>query len=128
VQLPPLQVWPAEQACPQLPQFAVLVVVSMQLPGVVPQSIWPAPEQAQEPPLQAAPAGQAVPQPPQLRASFVRFAQLPAAHCVCPVGQLLEQPPLLQICPVEQMFVQLPQWLLSDETQALLQMSSPPWH
>ena len=74
------------------------------------------------------PDEQAWPQEPQLNTSFVRFAQLPAAHCVCSAGQLLEQPPLLQICVAEQVFAQLPQWLLSDETHALLQRSNPAWH
>jgi hypothetical protein len=103
------------------------VVVSTHAAGE-PHSIWPATEQPQVLFVQVAPAGHLFPQDPQFSASFVRFAQLPPAHCVCPLAQLFEQALLLQTMVPEQVVVQLPQWLLSDETQALLQKRAPLWH
>ena len=127
MQVPLVHVWPVPQAWPQLPQLAVLVVVSMHTAGD-PHSIWPATGQPQVLFTQVAPAEHVWPQLPQLDASLARFAHAPPAHSVSPAGQLLEQLPLLQACVPEQVIAQLPQWLLSDGTQALLQESNPPWH
>jgi hypothetical protein len=57
-----------------------------------------------------------LPQVPQLRASVWRFAHAPPEHCICPVGQAFEHMLLAQTCVPVQVVVQLPQWLLSDET------------
>src|SRR4029077_11248318 len=90
--------------------------------------IWP-PEQAHCPALQAAPVGHLFPQAPQFRGSFpLTFTHAPPEHCVVPVAQLIEQALLLQTWVPMHVVVQLPQWLLSDVTQAPLQLSSPDWH
>jgi hypothetical protein len=70
-----------------------------------------------------------IPQPPQLSGSvpFVT-AQLPLGHIVVPAAQLEAQVPALQTSPSGQTVVHVPQWLLSDDTQAPLQTSSPGWH
>jgi hypothetical protein len=80
------------------------------------------------PPAQVWLPVQACPQDPQLSASLSRFAHWPPEHCVNPAGQLLVQMLLLQICVDGQGFVQLPQWLLSEGTHALLQKSNPAAH
>jgi len=126
VQAPFVQLWPAEHACPQLPQFAVLVMVSTQ---PAPHSIWPATAQPHAPALHAAPSGHITPQPPQLSGSFPFVAtHAPLPHMVVPVAQLEPHAPALQTWPVWQAFVQPPQWLLSGETQAPPQLSRPAWH
>jgi len=78
--------------------------------------------------LQTAPAGQVTPHPPQLSGSFPFVtAQLPLGHIVVPGSHIDAHVPPLQTSPVLHAFVQLPQWLLSDETQAPLQTSAPAW-
>jgi hypothetical protein len=126
MQVPLVHVCPAAQAWLQLPQFAVLVLVSMQ---PEPHSICPATVHPHAPALHAAPVGQAMPQPPQLSGSFpfVRTHD-PSPHIVLPSVQLVAQAPPLQTSPVWQAFVQLPQWVLSGERQVPLQLSSPAWH
>jgi hypothetical protein len=126
MQTPFVQLWLAAHAWPQLPQFAVLVFVSMQ-PD--PHSICPATEQPHAPALQTAPTGQVTPQPPQLRGSFPFVtAHDPPGHIVVPGAQLPAQVPALQTSPLWQTLVQLPQWLASFDTQVPLQLSSPAWH
>jgi hypothetical protein len=121
------QIWPDAHAWPQLPQLVELLVVSTHVLGD-PQSFWPTTGQLQLPPLQVAPAGHWLPQEPQLRASFVRATHAPPEQSVSPNGQTLTQMPVLQVCDPEQVIVQLPQWLLSEVTQALPQKRSPVWH
>jgi hypothetical protein len=126
MQAPFVQVCPLAQAWPQPPQFAMLVLVSTQ---AEPHSICPATEHPHVPALHAAPAGQVMLQPPQLRGSFpLVVAQAPFEQAVAPAEQLVAQAPALQTCPEGQAFVQLPQWLASDETQVPLQLSSSAWH
>jgi hypothetical protein len=126
MQTPFVQVWPLAQAWPQPPQFAMLVLTSTQAD---PHSVCPATEQPHVPALHAAPAGQVMLQPPQLNGSFpFVVAQVPLEHAVAPVPQLVAQAPLLQTCPVGQVVVQLPQWLLSGEMHEPLQFSRPPRH
>jgi hypothetical protein len=110
----------------QLPQFAVLVLVSMQ---PAPHNICPATEHPHAPALQTAPGGHIVPQPPQLSGSFpLVTTHDPFGHIVVPPVQLVAQLPALQTCPAWQAMVQPPQWLLSGVTQAPLQLSDPAWH
>jgi hypothetical protein len=126
MQTPFVQVWPLEQAWPQAPQFAMLVLVSTQ---AEPHSICPATEQPHAPALHAAPAGQVMLQPPQFSGSFpLVVAQLPFEHAVAPLAQLVAQAPALHTCPDGQALVQLPQWVASFETQLPLQLSRPAWH
>jgi hypothetical protein len=126
MQIPFVQLSPLAHAWLQPPQFAVLVLVSTQ-PD--PHSICPATVQPHAPALQTAPGAQVVPQPPQLSGSFPFVtAQDPLGHIVVPEEQLEAQAPALQTSPSLQTVVQSPQWLLSDDTQAPLQLSSPAWH
>ena len=83
----------------------------------------------QLPPLQVVPPEQTVPQVPQFALSLLVIAHAPPWHWVVPVGQLDEQLLLLQtaVVPV-QVVVQLPQWVASDWTQALLHRRSPVLH
>ena len=76
--------------------------------------------------MQEVPPEQAVPQAPQLALSVIVFAQAPPVHWVVPVAHVDEQALLLQtgVEPVH-MVAQLPQWLLSDETQLPLQRKRP---
>jgi len=125
MQMPFMQLWPLAHARLHAPQFALLVLVSTQ-PD--PHSICPAREQPHAPALHTAPAGQVTPQPPQLSGSFPFVtAQLPLGHIVVPGSHIDAHVPPLQTSPVLHAFVQLPQWLLSDETQAPLQTSAPAW-
>jgi hypothetical protein len=82
--------------------------------------------QVQVPPEQEDPPEHAVPQVPQFALSVIVFAQAPPAHWVVPVAQLDEQALLLQtaVAPLH-IVVQLPQWVLSEETQLPLQLSRP---
>jgi hypothetical protein len=86
--------------------------MDMQLPFT---TVWPAGHVHVEL-TQVAPPGQTLPQVPQLRASLLRFAHAPPAHCMVPAPQVLEQTLLLHTWPVWHTVVQLPQWLLSDDT------------
>jgi hypothetical protein len=125
MQAPFTQVWPVAQAWLQLPQFAVLVVTSMQ-PAV--HSIWPATAQPHVPALQTEPDGQTMLQEPQLSGSFGFVRQVPLGHIMTPGSQLEAQCPALQTWPSWQTVLQSPQWLLSEPTQAPLQLSNPAWH
>jgi hypothetical protein len=126
MQTPLVQVWPAAHAWPQLPQFAVLMLRSTQ---PEPHSICPATEQPHAPALQTAPTGHVSPQPPQLSGSFpFVIAQDPLGHIVVPESHIVAHVPALQTSPSLQTVVQSPQWLLSDDTHAPLQESSPAWH
>jgi hypothetical protein len=100
------QCWVAVQACPQVPQFAALLVVSTQL---VPHSIW-LPEQVEPQllPLQTWPVVHAWPQVPQLVASD---ATQEPPQLSMPDGHLQVLP--WQVCPPEQGLPQTPQLLES---------------
>jgi len=75
------------------------------------------------------PPAQTLPQVPQLFRSVVVSAHEPAVHCIWPVGQpLLEHALFAHTCVPVQVTVQLPQWLTSLATQALLQLRSPGLH
>ena len=75
------------------------------------------------------PSAQTLPQVPQLFRSVAVSAHEPAVHCVWPVGQpLLEHALFAHTCVPVQVMVQLPQWLTSLATQALLQLRSPGLH
>jgi hypothetical protein len=109
----------------QPPQLVRLVSVSTHAPL---HDIWPATEQPQLPLLQVAPPEQALPQVPQLSGLVMTFVQAPPEHCISPAAQLLEQAPPLHTCVPEQVVVQVPQWLLSEATQAPPQSSKPAPH
>ena len=121
-QVPPEQVCADVQACPQLPQLLVLLLVSVQTP---PQSCWPATGQVQAPPLQAEPPVQAMPQLPQLRMSVIVLAHVPPEQAVVPLAQLDEQAPLLHTCVPVQVVPQVPQFALLDDTQLPPQFKRP---
>ncbi len=76
---------PEGQALPQPPQFALLLLMSVQTP---PQSAWPVGHDMVTrhiPAEQLCPLGHALPQDPQLRASLWVSAQVPEQLC-WPVG------------------------------------------
>jgi len=89
------QCWVDPQACPQLPQLALLVVVSTQLD---PHMVWPL-AQPQLPALQTVPEGQVVPQPPQFSPSLPLVTTQAVPHRVCPPAQVVVQALLLQTSP-----------------------------
>ena len=116
---------PAAHAWPQLPQFAMLVVVSTQ--PAPPHSIWPAPEQPHDPAVQVAPDGQVVPQPPQLSGSVpITFTHDPAPHIVVPGMHIVPHTPALQTSPGWQGMLQPAQFCASGVMQPLVQVSEPP--
>lgn len=117
-----MQVCPAVQAWPQLPQLALLLVGSTQAPL---QACWPTTEQVQVPPVHVVPAEQAVPQAPQLRLSVIVLAQVPPEQAVVPLAQLDEQVLLLHTCVLLQVVPQVPQFALLDDTQLPLQFKRP---
>jgi hypothetical protein len=115
-----VHVVPPGQALPHEPQFWLLLVV-MQAPlhstcGDA-QAHWLF--------TQVEPPEQTWPQLPQLPLSVAVFAHAPPAHIVAPPLHMVEQALLLQTWPLGQTVVQLPQWVLSEETQLLLQLSRP---
>src|SRR4029077_10883566 len=112
-QVPFEQVWPAPQACPHVPQFAV-VLTAVHADGG-PHSIRPD-GQPQVEFVQVAPAGQTVVQLPQWSESVARLTQDPPEHCMVPLAHELAHTLLLQTWVPVQVVVQLPQWLLSDDT------------
>jgi hypothetical protein len=114
-----------EQGRLQPPQFALLVIVSMQ---AFPHSICPAAEQPHVPPLQTEPAGHAMPQPPQFSALFIVLTHAPAEHWVSPEPQLDVQAFPLQTWPDPHLLLQLPQLFASAGMQLPLQESRPALH
>jgi hypothetical protein len=109
-----VQVWPAVQAWPQLPQLPLLLVGSTQVP---PQASWPTTEQVQVPLMQVVPPEQTVPQAPQLRGSVIVLVQPPFPQTIVPVAQVDEQALLLQTCGLLQVVPQVPQFVLFEDTQ-----------
>jgi hypothetical protein len=75
------------------------------------------------------PPAQTLPQVPQLFRSVAVSAHDPPGHCVWGVGQpVLEQALFAHTCVPVQVMLQLPQWLTSLATQALLQLRRPGLH
>ena len=101
------QCWVAPQACPQVAQFAVSLVVSTQ---AVPHMVWLLEQlELQLLLLQTWPAVQVIEQTPQWVASDA--TQEPPQES-CPEGHL--HWPLWQVCPVEQALPQAPQLFESE--------------
>jgi hypothetical protein len=114
--------WPLEQTVLQLPQCWLSPATFTQAPL---HSICPETAQAHAPLMQVDPPEQTVPQPPQLALSVAVSAQAPPGHIVAPPLHMVEQALLLQTWPLGQALVQLPQWVLSEAMQLLLQLSRP---
>jgi hypothetical protein len=124
--VPLLQVPPAAQRLPQVPQLLVLV---WRLTQVVPmpaaQAVSPVGQPAAQAPFtQVLAPMQRVPQAPQFRGSVLRSVQVPL-QLVSPPPQV--QAPLVQLAPVPHTVPQAPQSLgsLVRSTQALSQLVSP---
>jgi len=78
--------WPAAQALPQVPQFALSLCVSVQVAAVpVPQTVVLPVGHVQVPAAQVAPAAQVLPQLPQLARSVERSTHA-APHVALPEG------------------------------------------
>ena len=128
-QVPYVQV--DEQGRLQPPQWVKLVLVSTQ---VEPQTICPCTGQLHDPLVHVAPVGQTLLQVPQLSAFVLVSTHAPAEHCICPVAQAPAHALLVQTCVPGQVVVQLPQWVLSDETHMPphsmpeVQTQLPAWH
>jgi hypothetical protein len=99
MQTPPLQVWPAPQAWPHVPQFRPLVLVSTQLE---PQRVWPV-AHPHCPPAQPWPGAHAWAQAPQFCESVATATQAPEQF-MSPIEQLLEQADWLHTWPAVHAF------------------------
>jgi hypothetical protein len=95
----------------QVPQWAVVVLVSTQTP---PQVVCPI-GHPQAPFVHAWPPEQRLPHEPQLVASVSTSGQL-LPHCISPAAQVAEQVPLEQNSPAPQAVSQVPQLAPSEPT------------
>lgn len=96
------------QAVPHMPQFAVSVSRSMQMPV---QAVCPA-GHVHVLAEQVCPPAHAIPHAPQLRSSL-RVSMHPPAHIICPAGQVIAPPvhaPAEHICVALHIVVHAPQW------------------
>ena len=120
-QVPPEQVCPEAQTCPQLPQL-LESVCRLTHPIGDAQQVWPleqAPEplQEHEPFIQTSPTRQVFPQVPQLKKSLCVSAQVP-------LEQHPEQHslPAIQAAPLgEQEVTHIPPWQVCPEAQTIPQ-------
>jgi hypothetical protein len=95
----------------QVPQWAVLVMLSTQTP---PHVVCPV-GQPQAPFAHAWPPEQRLPHEPQLVASVSTSGQL-LPHCISPAAQVAEQVPFEHSSPPVQAVSQVPQLAPSEET------------
>lgn len=109
VHVPPTQVDPGLHVTPHPPQLSGSSVTLVSQPGMAAlQSAYPA-AQTGAPPTQEACGPTATPQAPQLEGSVASVTHEPAAHSVCPAGQMLAQPALVHTCPAPHWVAHAPQ-------------------
>jgi hypothetical protein len=116
---------PPVQWTPQAPQFALLLVRSMQ---AAPHRVWSAPQSGLQAPLaQSRPGGQALPHAPQWEGSDARSTHA-SPQWPRPIGHW--HAPATQVAPSRQEMSQEPQWSASlwTFTHALEQSVSPAPH